>query len=87
MAFRDDCKEADQRYRAGKDPLHIDPKRWEIARDVQRKLRRGSIPPSWNRPEWTLDRLYWHFQHSAEQARLRERAAQKRAKPPGGDRT
>lgn len=74
MSFRDECDQADRRYRAGKDPIQIEPERWAKAREAKRKLRSGAIPSSWDRPEWTLDRLYWHFQRSAEQARLRARA-------------
>lgn len=73
MSFADECKKADGRYRAGKDPVHIDAEHWALTRGVQAKLRRGSIPPSWDRPEWGLERLYWYFQDRAEQARLRER--------------
>jgi hypothetical protein len=71
MSFQDECDKADGRYRAGKDPVHTEAEHWARARDVQGKLRRGSIPSTWDRPEWTLDRLYWHSMHVAEQARLR----------------
>jgi hypothetical protein len=71
MSFEDECIKADKRYRAGKDPVHSGEEHWGRAREVQRKLKRGSIPSTWNQPEWSLDRLYWHFHHVAEQARLR----------------
>ena len=71
MGFADECSKADRRYRAGKDPVYIKPEHWDRARDVQRKLKRGSIPSTWAQPEWSLDRLYWHIQHVHEQARLR----------------
>ncbi len=71
MSFEDECIKADGRYRAGKDPIALDPEHWDRAREARRKLQRGSIPSTWDRPEWTLERLYRHLQHVADQARLR----------------
>ena len=71
MSFREMCERADRRYKWGDSPEYIEPEGWARAREVQAKLRRGSIPPTWNRPEWTLERLHAHFLHVANQARLR----------------
>jgi len=80
MSFESACAEADRRWQTGKAPKHIAADRWARAREVQRRLRNGSIPSTWDDDErWSIDRLYWHLQRMAEQRRLAGRKAKPHA--------